>query len=132
VSSNLTQVQKDLYGQINTLWAGRTQVAWPNAAFVPPTDEPWIEVSIAWGDGIAASMAPTNRNTLVGVLFINCYCVEDEGQGELMAIVDAARDLFNRASVAGCRFDVPSAPKPVAGMYNQVSVSIAFTVDETV
>jgi hypothetical protein len=132
VSSNLAQVAKDIYSQIEALWAELTPIGWPNVSFVHPTNEPWIEVSISWGDGAAVSMAPTNRNTLVGVLFINCYCVENEGQGELMGIVDAARDLFNRATLGTIRFDVPSAPKPVNGMFNQVTVTVSFTVDETV
>lgn len=136
MSSNLGQVQKDIYTFFDDAWDDRTPVAWPNAAFVAPMDEPWVDIALSWGDGVVTSMAPTNRNTLVGVVYVNCYCIEDEGQGELMGIADAVRDVFNRVVLAlspqAVRFDAPSAPKPVNGRFNQVSISIPFTVDETV
>src|SRR3954468_14462128 len=101
MSSNLSAVTKALYTYFNTEWADTTPICWPNASFIAPTDEPWIDVRISWGDGEGVSMAPTNRNTLVGVLYVNCYCVEDEGQGEMMDVSDQVRDLFNRIEVAG-------------------------------
>jgi len=132
VPSSLSQVQKNIWTRIHTLWEARTPIGWPNVDFTPPETAPWIEVAIAWGDGEAVTMGPTNRSTLTGVLFINCFSVEGEGQGELMGTADAARDLVNRIEVSGIRFGVPSAPQPVEGIFSQVVVRIPFTVDETV
>src|SRR4051812_3390998 len=98
--SNLGQVQKDIYTFIDAN-LGDTPIAWPNYGFIAPTDEPWLSVAIAWGDGVAVTMAPTNRNTITGVLFINCYCVEDEGQGDMLLLADQVRDLFNREEISG-------------------------------
>jgi hypothetical protein len=136
MASALKAAQIAILTRFKTLWAARSPVAYPNIAFVPPEEGPWVRFDIVWGDGEPATMgqAGGKRNTLVGVIFVNVFANPGSGRGAANAEADAARDVFNRLEVSGVRFSVPSGPEPVRGdpEWEQVVVKIPFSVDELV
>ena len=110
-------------------------VAWEGMPFDPP-DGIWFRVSILWGDSFLQTQgSPGGANTLVGVLSFQCFDQPGNGTGRLYDLADVLRDLFNRNTVSGIRFDAPSGPKPATrdeDGWDGVIVDIPFEVDETV
>lgn len=136
MASDLKAAQIAILTRFKTQWADRTPVSYPNVSFTPPEAGPWVRLDIVWGDATAATMGPVTkqRNTIVGVIFVNAFAVPGKGRGAVNSEADAARDIFNRLEVSGVRFSVPSGPEPVRGdpEWEQVVVRIPFSVDELV
>lgn len=133
MASGTKTAQSAILSRFQTQWADRTPVAYPNVDFTPPDDEPWVRLDIVWGEASPATMGATRRNTLPGVIFINVFHAPGEARGAAHALIDAARDIFNRVEFSGVRCDVPSGPEPVRGgdkQWDQVVTRVAFTVDE--
>lgn len=110
-------------------------VSWPGAPFQPPNG-PWIQVTIVWGDGFIETMGSSGgANRVVGVVNVNVFDYPDIGLKRVHAIGEIIRDLFNRNTVSGIRFEAPSGFKPVPeaqeGWIGR-NVTIPFEVEETV
>lgn len=110
-----------------------TATHWSNVAFTPPASAVWLQPRILWGRGVHASMQTTQRNTVIGVLHVNCFSQQNVGPGAARRLADQVRDQFNRVEVSGVRFGVPSGPRAerLDSVFHVVSVTIPFTVDET-
>lgn len=122
-------------GRIETLWVvggnPRTTIRWPNVPFTPPDDAAWIAVDTLWGDGFLETK--DGLNVVVGVVNINVFIPTGHGDGDLLLLVDHARDMFNRVGVSGVRFGVPSGPTfAEESKWRQGTVSCAFSVEETI
>lgn len=143
MSSTLTTAHRAILQRIETAWAARTPVAWPNVEFTPPDPSApenaesavWLQVSILWGDGAPGTMGAGGQNDVVGVLQFNIFAPKGRGGAALTTHADAARDVANRLEVGGVRFGAPSGPTVVpveSSGWAQVAVRVPFTVLETV
>jgi len=134
MASAVATAQSAILTRFDTLWAGRTPVKWPRVAFTPPTApaEPWAAIDIMWGDGFERSMGATNRNAMLGVIQVTGYHPRGEASGALNALLDAARDIFNRVSFSGVRCGVPSAPIQVDdSQWDASAIRVGFEIEET-
>ena len=129
MTSTYNDVRAVIEGRIGTEMANSPayQVAYPNTAFTPPADAPWLSVDIQFGDNSYVTLlAPTTgRNRQSGVLTVNIFA--DVGTGAAAARV---KDLFDRKTVNEVMFDAASGPSQVASglsdSFYQVQVSVSF------
>jgi hypothetical protein len=108
------------------------QVAYPNTAFTPPTDEPWLSVQIQFGDNAYDTLeAPsTGRNRQSGVLVVNIFSSVGTGAAAAFTIAERVKDLFDRETVNNVMFDPANGPSQIASglsdSFFQVQVSVSF------
>ena len=109
-------------------------IAFANAPFKPPSTGNWLDCTVIWGDTFVTTMAPTNRNTAVGVVMVGVQTPLSIGAGAAYRLADTVRDLYNRKEIAGVRFGAASGPRrgPLDSLWHRVVVSVPFTVDELV
>lgn len=136
MSSGLATQAAALKSAIESGWARRTPIAWPNVSFVPPSDEAWLGVDVLWAGAAIATMggAGIGSNQLGGLVQLAPSVPRAQAAGELLALVDACRDLFNRKTIGACRFGAAGAPVPYnAGEdWYSVAVRIDFDLMETI
>lgn len=131
MSSALDAAQVAVYSRFNTQWAGATPIQFPGAVFTPPNEAPWVRVELIWGDAFEDTMEPTARNTLVAVIHVTVFGPKAVGRKDVMAKVNAVRDIFNRVEFSGVRCGAPSGPKPVEDPeWEALAVTIPCTIDE--
>lgn len=134
MASALAIAQAAVFTAFADAWASRTPIAWPNAPFTPPA-KVWVKVDLTWADGVPSTMGPVaaRRNSIAGLLTVGVYGPRDVGGKGVMDVADDVRDVFNRLTVDGVRFDVPSGPLPGAdpALAGGV-VRVTFSVDELV
>ena len=108
----------------------RTPVAWPNAAFTPPDDEPWVRLTIKGGDG--RQVATTGRRIRrSGVVIVQVFTPEGEGDAPARSIADEVAAIFEAMTLDGVRFK--AASNEVVGAHEgwfQINVEIPFSWDE--
>ena len=108
----------------------RTPVAWPNAAFTPPDDEPWVRLTILGGDGRQVATAG-RRLRRVGVVKVQVFVPEGSGDPQARSIADEVASLFEAGTYEGIRFRASDLEHvgPDGASY-QLNVSIPFEWDE--
>lgn len=108
-----------------------TPIAWPNVAFVPPVTGPWLRVDFLWGDGFIATK--DGGSDVVGILQLGVFGPKDEGDGDLYALAETARAMFNRLRMGDVSFEAASGPSTISEeSWRAVVVSLPFTVQEIV
>jgi hypothetical protein len=132
VASDTEAARKAIEEAFELGWNGQTPIHWAGVHADPPSDaDTWIRLTIIWLEPFEETTA---ENRLPGLLEIQVFGRAGRGYGPLNAVVDAARDLFNRASLTGgIEFEVPSPGKIVGNRdgWLQVNVSTPFWAHET-
>ena len=134
MTSTYNDVRAVIEGRIGTEMANSPayQVAYPNTAFTPPADAPWLSVDIQFGDNSYVTLlAPTTgRNRQSGVLTVNIFADVGTGAAAAYTIAERVKDLFDRKTVNEVMFDAASGPSQVASglsdSFYQVQVSVSF------
>ena len=108
MTSTYNDVRAVIEGRIGTEMANSPayQVAYPNPAFTPPTDAPWLSVDIEFGDNTYVTLlAPTTgRNRQSGVLTVNIFADVGTGAAAAYTIAERVKDLFDREIVKVVQF----------------------------
>lgn len=73
-------------------------IAWPNAAFAPRPNVPYLTVQFVPTSRRAAVVGPDPEQRLVGLFFVNVYTPEMEGSGIGMTLADIIMARFDAAS----------------------------------
>lgn len=134
MTSTYNDVRAVIEGRIATEMANSPayQVAYPNTAFTPPADEPWLSVQINFADNAYVTLqAPTTgRNRQSGVLIVNIFGDVGVGAAGLYTIAERVKDLFDRKTVSNVIFDAASGPNQITSglsdSFFQVQVSVSF------
>ena len=134
MSSTYNDVRAVIEGRIATEMANSPayQVAYPNTAFTPPTDAPWLSVDIQFGDNAYATLlAPsTGKNLQSGVLTVNIFADVGTGAAAAYTIAERVKDLFDRKTVNDVIFDPATGPSQITSglsdSFFQVQVSVSF------
>ena len=103
-------------------------VSYQNVPFTPPTDRPWLQAFIRFGDNNYATLKTINRQT--GTLVVNVYTPQGQGTAANYTIAERIRALFDRLTLSGIIFDAASGPAQVTPAspepYYQTQVTVTF------
>lgn len=117
--------------RIESQWGDTTEVAWGNVDFQPPGNEEWLQVSVLWGETYMETMEPTAGNRLYGLVQLDLYGPKGRGLGDMLELVDTARDILNRWEGSGVQFGASSAPVPIEDdQFARLSIRTPFDVVE--
>jgi hypothetical protein len=123
----------ELRTRFNTVWANRTTVAWPNAAFTPPSPQvPWVRFTITDGEGRQTTIgSPTNNHAHTGVLFISIFAPTNAGDAIANQRADEAAAIFRNwcGTNIRCRAVTIKSIGVFEGWY-QINVQVPFRRDE--
>jgi hypothetical protein len=130
-AGRLSYIRQQVEEHIAAHWTA-TSISWPNAAFTPPADGAWIQVSILPGQAEQITLGTAGENRLYGVVHVNLFVPLNQGMGEAWTMADSLRALFNRITIGAIRFCVPSAGAPLLSeSWWQIPLNCPFAVDET-
>ena len=117
MSSTLNDVRAAIEGRIATEMALAPvySVSYENVPFTPPTNSPWIQAAIRFGDNAYATLLgpSTGFNRQNGTLVINVFTPVGSGTGANLTIAERIKDLFDRAKFSSIIFDAASGPAQV-------------------
>lgn len=103
-------------------------VSYQNVPFTPPSDRPWLQTFIRFGDNSYATLRTFNRQT--GALVVNVFTPQSQGTAANYTIAERIRGLFDRLTLSGIIFDAASGPAPVTPAspepYYQTQLTITF------
>jgi hypothetical protein len=103
-------------------------VSYQNVPFTPPSDRPWLQAFIRFGDNNYATLKTINRQT--GTLVVNVYTPQGQGTAANYTIAERVRALFDRLTLSGIIFDAASGPAQVTPAspepYYQTQVTVTF------
>lgn len=103
-------------------------VSYQNVPFTPPSDRPWLQTFIRFGDNNYATLKTINRQT--GTLVVNVYTPQGQGTAANYTIAERIRALFDRLTLSGIIFDAASGPSQVTPAspepYYQTQVTVTF------
>jgi len=103
-------------------------VSYQNVPFTPPSDRPWLQAFIRFGDNNYATLKTINRQT--GTLVVNVYTPQGQGTAANYTIAERIRALFDRLTLSGIIFDAASGPSQVTPAspepYYQTQVTVTF------
>ena len=103
-------------------------VSYQNVPFTPPSDRPWLQTFIRFGDNSYATLRTFNRQT--GTLVVNVFTPQSQGTAANYTIAERIRGLFDRLTLSGIIFDAASGPAPVTPAspepYYQTQLTITF------
>jgi hypothetical protein len=129
MSSTLNDVRGSIEWRIASEMAKEPSypVAFQNVPFKPPNNQPWLQMSIRYGDsGYATLVEPgVGFNRQNGVLVVNVFTPVSIGTGANYDIADRIKALFDRANFGGIKFDPASGPNEVSAALLQSGVSVS-------
>ena len=120
--------------RLDTEWADRTPVSYPNVPFEPPkSDSPWIRLTILDSPSFQASMgAEQNIYRHPGIITVNIFTPLNRGDKQALVLADAVSAIFRswRDPVTRIRFKDPDLARigPDDKWYH-VAVSVPFERD---
>lgn len=84
-----------------TAWSNATPVAYPNLAFTPPENEPWVRVTVrhASGEQIGLGTSPCFRRT--GVAIVQVFVPEATAGQPALALADQVVAALQAQQLAG-------------------------------
>jgi hypothetical protein len=106
--------QRAIMGRLAALWVDGsnvplTPIAWPNAAFTPPPNAPYIEPrvtrQIAFNSDIGT---PNKRVRHPGLLTVNIRTPLNRGDNEALTLADTVAGIFRNLSVDWLVFRAPT------------------------
>lgn len=122
-----------IIGHIDTTWANRGPVQYPNTDLYPPegTDTPWLRVAIVNAAASKRELGDAGFVRYPGMLILSVFAPQGEGDGELMDLADTLASAFQRKALgAGVRFrDAWVQPVGPDGKWYQVNVNAPFWRD---
>jgi hypothetical protein len=117
-------------------WAARTPIAYSNGpAFEPPAGAAWVRLNTVPGQSIARSLGPSILYRWPGVTYVQIFTPLMQGQGDGLALADAAAAIFREQTFTTSdggvlRFRAPSlTPVGGEGQFWQVNVACPFQRD---
>ena len=125
-----------IYDAFDAAWTPATPIGYPDADFAPPDSGAWAEVSVLWGDAEWSTQG--GRNEIVGTVVVQLFDEPGGGYGRIKGHAAVARSIFNRATIGGAIFSVPSAPVRIDARPEdrkpaiQINVTAPFVIEETV
>jgi hypothetical protein len=121
--------------RFNTIWDDTLPVAWPNKAFTPIIDSPWVRLTIIDNPQYQVEIgnaAKTFRNT--GLIVVQVFTTLDEGDSVALGHADTIAAIFRNwcGTSVKCRAaSIFNIGNDGNGWY-QVNVSIPFVRDELI
>ena len=127
----------DIQTAFRAAWDETTYpVEWPNGpAFTPPATAPglWLRYAHLEGGfgGFQADMADRPRHRYTGLVVIQGFILQGQGEGALRSMLDAASDFFRNARIGDSLFRTPAADTvgKDAGSYYQINLNCPFQRD---
>lgn len=99
----------------------------------PPSETPWVRLTIAEGDSFQVSLGSTRRFRDTGVAIVQVFTALGSGDGEAREIADDVQAIFKGITVSGVIFRKPRAARiGPDGSFYQMNVTIPFQADEVV
>jgi hypothetical protein len=135
MSSTYNDVRAAIEGRIATemALAPSYPVAYPNVPFTPPNNEPWIQVSLTFGDNSYATLIgpSTGFNKQNGLLTVNTFTPVGVGAAANYTIAERIKDLFDRQTISSIIFDAAAGPNVITpsepeAAYLQTQLVITF------
>lgn len=115
---------------INTNWT-KTPIAWDNVKFDPPSNGPYIAVSILEAETFHAAIGVPKMTRTSGVIAIQIFDLIGRGDGTVREYGDDLSDIFIAANLSGITLLAPSfVPVGPGPVYWQGNLSVAFWYDE--
>ena len=105
------------------------EIAWENVHFEPNNGKPWVRFTITEGESFQSAITPEFRHP--GVIIVQVFTPDGQGDGEARAIADDVVSAFQGVTDAGIIYRAGSVNVIGAdgnGWY-QINVSIPFQYD---
>lgn len=118
--------------RLNTQWASRTPIAWPNSDYEPVAGTAFIRPTLFHPDAFNAQLG-RGRQRHIGLLVVQVLTPEKQGDGAAMDHAAALVTAFENVDAGGIHYEVPRVDvigNDGAGWY-QVNVSVPLWRDET-
>ena len=91
--------------RFNTSWGATTPIAWPNVNFTPPAGEPWVRLTIRSDEAFSASLpAPTIRHRHTGMVVVQVFTPDNEGDAEARTLADQVCAIFRDVTAGGITY----------------------------
>ncbi len=130
--------------RFNTQWGSTTPIAWENVNYTPVTGTPWVRLTILpatarhAGLAVGSSATGNRRYREGGLVVVQVFTPENEGDGESATLAEAAAAVFRGVTASGIRYSGPRGEAPRIrtvgedgeGWY-QRNVEVPFEVDST-
>ena len=118
MSSTYNDVRAAIEGRIaaELAKAPTYPVSYQNVPFTPPSNTPWLQAFIRFGDNAYATLLPTGGagfNRQNGTLVVNVFTPIGAGTAANFTIAERVKDLFDRAKFSSIIFDPASGPAQV-------------------
>ena len=119
MTSTINDIRSAIEARIATEMATSPtySVSYQNVPFTPDATDtlPWVQVFITLGENRPATLlaAADGFNLQVGTLVMNIFSPLGKGSGDNFTIAERLKDLFDRVTVQGVRFDSVSGPRQV-------------------
>ena len=111
-------------------------VVFQNMPYTPTPASTFLQCLVSFGTSSYLTQGDQtgSDNLLTGVVLINIFSAKGVGPGENLTVGKRVRDLYNRITVSGVRFDPPTGPEVLATAapegYFQTQVRMTFDTFE--
>ena len=140
-ATNLNTVRATIEKRLNDEFRSGQKIplVFNNVPFDASTVDRYIQCITSFGSSEyltqqAPNSATTSTNLIVGLTTFNIYTAQGLGAGANFIIGKKVRDLYNRITVSGVRFDPPVGPEVLQASPEgkfQTQVRITFELYET-